>query len=142
MDDPEIRLSFDGGTVVVSGPDAAPLARLPGCRHDPRSGVIRAEARCYRAIVETLREHHLRYRDEARSWQPTPWPLRTSRDPFPHQTEALETWWRQGGRGVVVLPTGTGKTYLAILAINRAARPALVITPTIDLLNQWYSELM
>ena len=48
----------------------------------------------------------------------------------------------QGGRGVVVLPTGTGKTYLAILAIHRAARPALVITPTIDLLNQWYGELV
>src|SRR5262249_39509424 len=33
------------------------------------------------------------------------------------------------------------KTFLAVLAIYRAARPALVITPTIDLLNQWYGEL-
>jgi superfamily II DNA or RNA helicase len=43
---------------------------------------------------------------------------------------------------VVVLPTGTGKTFLAVLAIYRAARPALVVTPTIDLLNQWYDELL
>jgi superfamily II DNA or RNA helicase len=28
-----------------------------------------------------------------------------------------------------------------VLAIQRTARPALVITPTIDLLNQWYGEL-
>jgi superfamily II DNA or RNA helicase len=67
--------------------------------------------------------------------------LHDLRRPFPHQSEALETWWRAGGRGVVVLPTGTGKTFVAILAIHRAARPALVITPTIDLLNQWYDEL-
>src|SRR5437868_6912670 len=44
--------------------------------------------------------------------------------------------------GGIVLPTGTGKTYLALLAIQRAARPALVVTPTIDLLNQWYDELV
>ena len=42
---------------------------------------------------------------------------------------------------MVVLPTGTGKTHLANLAIERAKRPTLVITPTIDLLNQWYDEL-
>src|SRR5207302_2773066 len=51
-------------------------------------------------------------------------------------------WWQRGGRGVVVLPTGTGKTFVAILAIQRAARPTLVVTPTIDLLNQWYGELL
>src|SRR5262249_44371215 len=45
-------------------------------------------------------------------------------------------------RGIVVLPTGTGKTHLAVLAIHRAGRPTLVITPTIDLLNQWYDELL
>src|SRR5205814_3379919 len=33
-------------------------------------------------------------------------------------------------------------TYMAILAIERAGRPALVVTPTIDLLNQWYGELV
>ena len=40
-----------------------------------------------------------------------------------------------------MLPTGTGKTFLAILAIHHVGRPALVVTPTIDLLNQWYGEL-
>ena len=39
------------------------------------------------------------------------------------------------------MPTGTGKTYLAVLAIERAARPAWIVTPTIDLLHQWYDEL-
>ena len=47
-----------------------------------------------------------------------------------------------GGRGTVVLPTGTGKTHLANLCIERAGRPTLVITPTIDLMNQWYDELV
>src|SRR5205085_692295 len=81
--------------------------------------------------------------DEARAWdrEKINWTLKRERAPFPHQTEALDTWWRAGGQGVVVLPTGTGKTFLAILAIQRAGRPALVVTPTIDLLNQWHDLL-
>jgi superfamily II DNA or RNA helicase len=141
MEPDPLHLAFDGGTLVVSGADPELLAALPGCRLDPRCGGYRAEACHYRAIVEFLRARKLPYKDEARSYQPTSWRLRSERKPFPHQAEALEAWWQNGGRGVVVLPTGTGKTFLALLAITRTARPAMVITPTIDLLNQWYGEL-
>lgn len=141
MSNANLVLTFDGGTLLLTGGVPEQVARLPGCRPDPRSGQFRAEARHYRAMVEHLRRHGIPYRDEARSYQPVTWPVRVGRDPFPHQMEALQTWWSQGGRGVVVLPTGTGKTFLAILAIERAGRPTLVVTPTIDLLNQWYAEL-
>jgi superfamily II DNA or RNA helicase len=143
MDADPIHLKFDGGTLVVTGANGELLSSLPGCRFDPRSGTHRAEARCYRDIVEHLVRLRLPYKDEVRTWQQkTPWPLRSTREPFPHQKEALEAWWQNGGRGVVVLPTGTGKTHVALMAIERAARPTLVITPTIDLLNQWYGELL
>src|SRR4051812_7771526 len=142
MDGAPIHLTFDGGTLVVSGAEPEILATLPNCRLDPRSGGYRAEARHYRSLVEYLRRHQFPYQDAARSYQPTTWNLQAGRDPFPHQTEGLDAWWKAGGRGVVVLPTGTGKTFLAVLAIQRAARPALVVTPTIDLLNQWYDELL
>jgi superfamily II DNA or RNA helicase len=142
METTSLHLAFDGGTLVISGAATEDLIRLPGCRLDPRSGTVRAEARYYRALVEQLRAQGIAYQDTARAYQPTPWPLHTDRQPFPHQQEALETWWQKGGRGVVVLPTGTGKTHLAILAIHQVGRPTLVITPTIDLLNQWYNELV
>jgi superfamily II DNA or RNA helicase len=139
---PVVSLAFEGGTLVVTGTDAGQLASLPHCRLDPRSGVHRAEAIHYRALVEHLRQQNIPYADKARQYQLTPRSLRTSRDPFPHQLEGLSAWWNAGGRGVVVLPTGTGKTFLAVLAIQKAGRPALVVTPTIDLLNQWYAELL
>jgi superfamily II DNA or RNA helicase len=141
MEPEPIRLAFEGGTIVVTGGSAERLAALPACRIDPRTQQFRAEARYYRDLVEHLRRYKIAYEDDARAYQATSWPLRAARDAFPHQTEALETWWTRGARGVVVLPTGTGKTYLAVLAINKAERPTLVITPTIDLLNQWYGEL-
>jgi superfamily II DNA or RNA helicase len=137
-----LRLTFEGGTIVVTGEDPEVLGGLPHCRFDARTDTYRAPGYHYRPLVEYLRSHGIPYRDEARTYGKTDWPLRSSKDPFPHQAEALETWWRAGARGVVVLPTGTGKTHVAVLAIQRAARPALVVTPTIDLLNQWYGELL
>ena len=43
--------------------------------------------------------------------------------------------------GLVVLPTGSGKTFVAVMAIDRRPRSTLVVVPTIDLLNQWYDQL-
>jgi superfamily II DNA or RNA helicase len=137
------RLSFEGGTLLLEGVAEGNPLGIPGLKLDPRTGLHRAEAIWYRTIVEYLRQHKIEYVDAARGYgrSATPWPIRVDKTAFPHQSEALDAWWKAGGRGVVVLPTGTGKTHLANLAIERAQRPALIITPTIDLLNQWFDEL-
>jgi superfamily II DNA or RNA helicase len=136
-----LRLSFDEGTLIVEGLAADGETTLPGVKFDARTRQYRAPALMYRPIVEQVRNLKQEYTDAARAYQPASWRLQVTKEPFPHQTEALKAWWEAGGRGVVVLPTGTGKTHLANLAIERAARPTLVITPTIDLMNQWYDEL-
>ncbi|MFO0929597.1 MAG: DEAD/DEAH box helicase family protein [Gemmataceae bacterium] len=140
MSDTPIEITFEDGTLALRGGTAELLAALPGSRFDPRTNVYRAEARMYRAIVEGLIAQKVPYHDAARAYEKTPWPLRTSRDPFPHQRESVQTWWQTGGRGVVVLPTGTGKTFVAILAIHPRPAGMRVVTPTIDLMSQWYSE--
>ncbi len=137
-----LRLSFEQGTLLVEGLPEGDTLGLPGLKFDVRrGGAYRAEAIWYRTLVEQLRARKIPYADAARAYERTPWTLKTDRPAFPHQTEGLEAWWKAGGRGVVVLPTGTGKTHLASMAIERTGRPTLVVTPTIDLLNQWYDEL-
>jgi superfamily II DNA or RNA helicase len=136
-----IRLTFDRGTVVAADAPAELLAALPGVQHDPRTGGYRARAICYRAIVEHILRHKLPYKDDARAYQQTPFRIKEPREPFQHQSEAVSTWWQSRGRGLVVLPTGTGKTYVALMAVEKASRPTMVIVPTIDLMNQWYDNL-
>lgn len=136
-----LRLAFDGGTVVVTGGRDEDRANLPGVAFDPRTRTERAEGRKYRAIVEYLIARKISYEDTARNYKAASWTLNSARTPFPHQVEAVSAWWKANARGVVVLPTGTGKTFTAMLAIQKAARPTLVVTPTIDLLNQWHWEL-
>lgn len=57
--------------------------------------------------------------------------------PRPYQEEALAAWTDSAGRGVVVLPTGAGKTVLAMMAIERVKLRTLIVVPTIELLYQW-----
>jgi superfamily II DNA or RNA helicase len=136
-----LRLLFDGGTLIAEGNFANAEPDLPGMKYDNRTRQFRAEAIWYRTIVEHIRKNKRPYTDGARAYELAAWRLLVAKDPFPHQVEGLEAWWSAGGRGVVVLPTGTGKTHLANMAIERAGRPTLIVTPTIDLMNQWYDEL-
>ncbi|NTU84221.1 MAG: DEAD/DEAH box helicase, partial [Chloroflexales bacterium] len=57
--------------------------------------------------------------------------------PRVYQVEALEAWLAAAGRGTVILPTGAGKTMLALMAIERLRLRTLVVVPTIELLHQW-----
>src|SRR6186997_1038803 len=55
--------------------------------------------------------------------------------PRPYQSDALAAWLAADSRGVVVLPTGAGKTILALMAIERMGLRTLVVVPTIERLG-------
>jgi superfamily II DNA or RNA helicase len=61
-----------------------------------------------------------------------------------YQREAIEKWKQRGQKGIIVLPTGTGKTYIALAVINEEIRQngkVAVIVPTIVLANQWQQKI-
>lgn len=124
------------------GPEGIPAGlELPGFAADRRVKLRRAPAWRYREAVTALHRARLEYEDAARGYEELELTSRLVREPFPYQSEAVEAWWRAGRRGVVVLPTGAGKTFVAQLVMERVGRSALVVTPTIDLLQQWYGVL-
>src|SRR3954467_15536711 len=55
----------------------------------------------------------------------------------PYQRDAIRNWLSNDARGVVVLPTGAGKTVVAFQALAEVPVRTLVIVPTIELLRQW-----
>ena len=134
------RLRFERGTLLW---DAGPeWPEPPGFTADGRVGRPRAQALEYRAAVEWLVAKRVPFADEARAWQPlTDLRHLAPRDARPYQTEACDAWVAAGKRGLVVLPTGTGKSYLAEMCIVATKRPTLIVVPTIDLLAQWHRRL-
>jgi len=137
----ELELVFDRGTVVVKG--AGPgdeVLQLPGMLWDPRVGAPRAPALCYPGIAARLGEASRRIADRvaisrAESLELPPLPLRD------YQADAVAAWEIAGRRGVVVLPTGSGKTRVALAAITAVGQAALVLVPTRALLAQWRTVL-
>lgn len=63
---------------------------------------------------------------------------------FPHQEETVENWYKNSQRGIIKHATGVGKTITAIKIIDdhvKQGKPALVIVPSVLLLDQWYEEM-
>jgi len=62
--------------------------------------------------------------------------------PRVYQREAVQRWLDNNGRGVVVLPTGAGKTIVAFMALEQVPVQTLIVVPTIELLHQWRTGLI
>ncbi len=135
-----VEITWESGTIVVRGLDDPSI--LPdACRWDERSAGWRAPAVAYDRVVLALHRRKIPYDDQARAYPTLEHGLRVHREPRPYQTEALTAWTRARGRGVVVLPTGSGKSWLAMMAIDSKRRGTLVVAPTLDLVRQWYDQL-
>jgi superfamily II DNA or RNA helicase len=144
-----MRLAFDDGTLLLEdAPDTVPFAEW-----DDRVDEYRARAHHYKALCEwatnadgqaTLAEvaHTIESVDDtARAYRDLDLTPSVAIEPRDYQQTALAAWIDHDRRGSVVLPTGSGKTFLAVQAIADVDVSTLVVVPTIDLLNQWHATL-
>ena len=133
-------LRYEAGTLLLEG--AAREETVPPVfQWDARVARWRAPAWAYRDAVRHLHRSHIAYEDQAKNYDSFDFRVKQRHAPRPYQTAAIEAWQKSGRRGVVILPTGAGKSLVAQLAIEITGRAALVIVPTIDLMNQWYDIL-
>lgn len=140
-DDSAILLRFSAGTLEVRGIREELVERVPRVQWDPRTQCHRAEACAYADIVRALVKGSIPYVDEARRYVELSAGAIVVREPRPFQREALAAWERSRSCGVVVLPTGAGKSQLGLMAIDKKRRSTLVVAPTLDLVRQWYDQL-
>jgi len=126
-----IFLRYDKGSLLIHGDVGTPYGQW-----DHRVGAFRAMAIYYREVLAYLDRSRIVYRDEAANPPPVP-SLSCRVELRSYQKAALDAWFDAGGRGVVVLPTAAGKTFVALKAIERLNVATLVVVPTLDLLDQW-----
>jgi len=138
---PAVRLTFDRGTIVASDPDPGlDLADTAGFHWDARVQAYRARASSYASIKTRLIRHAVSFSDTVRppGAQPNVW---SSIELRPYQDAALHAWELSGRRGIVALPTGSGKTRIAVAAMARTRLSTLCLVPTRVLLHQWLQAI-
>lgn len=139
-----IKISFKQGTILIKG-----NVRVPNSVWDERSESFRAPAMYYKDIINYLKDSGIDFEDSVLDLIPCP-DLAAAYEASgkklklrDYQAEALISWGGENEKrgGVLVLPTGSGKTLTGIRAIAGCNTPALVVVPTLDLLEQWKKEL-
>jgi superfamily II DNA or RNA helicase len=144
--DEAVRLSFDGGTlrlVGAGGEDARWLRAVGVWTWDARVAAFRCDAIHYADARGALAARFgSRFVDEVPPPERVKWgavslpPLRRE------QQEALDAWQAAGGRGQVIMPTGTGKTEVALAAMRATSVATLVVAPVRDLMYQWHRRIL
>ncbi len=133
-------LTYDRGTLILHPPPRG-KSWVDFAHWDDRIEKFRIPAQHYRTLVETLRAEAVAFADQAHTFQALNLDPQTVMPPYLHQQEALHAWVSHRWQGVVVLPTASGKTYLAQLAMQATPRSTLITVPTLDLMHQWYAHL-
>ncbi len=113
-------------------------SQIPGAAWDAESRAWRVPAERYRDLRVQLADEPIRIPDMPPDKLDGAWKLPAPRW---YQTTALARWKAAGRRGVIALPTGSGKTLVALEAIAQLGVPALIIVPTRVLLDQWSAAL-
>jgi len=135
-----IRIWFDKGTLGLEG-SREQMSRLAFVVLDAQAQGWRAQAHRYGDILASAAEQGASVNDEVAPRLrecPGDWVRPTLR---PYQEQAVEAWFAFGKRGIVCLPTGSGKTRVALAALASLRLSALVLCPTRALLAEWARTL-
>jgi superfamily II DNA or RNA helicase len=136
-----VHLVFDRGTILLREPPAGlDVADLPGVLWDARVGGHRAPARLAYPLAAELRRRGVRVAGLPGPSLGPPSGIRPV-ELRPYQEAALAAWRLGGRRGLVVLPTGSGKTRIALAAMAATRTACLCLVPTRALLAQWVAAL-
>ena len=135
-----LNLYFDKGTIQLEGMEGKYLSYLDGITWDERTNNYRTAAVNYRKLVTALQDKKILFKDHARKFSVETFDLKKNIKPRSFQSVAAKKWMSEQ-RGVVTLPTGAGKTILAVMLIAKTRRPTLIQVPTIDLMLQWKEVL-
>jgi superfamily II DNA or RNA helicase len=141
--DPPAQLTFAGGTLVWTGelaPATAVFRDTPSAAWDDRVSGWRCDALEYHTLLPRLQQCGLPFKDLVRQWSAVIWPQVKLPPLRREQIEAVSAWQHKQ-RGVIVMPTGTGKTEVALAIMGQTALATLVVAPVRDLMYQWHRRI-
>ncbi|MCE4625083.1 MAG: DEAD/DEAH box helicase [Desulfurococcales archaeon] len=136
-----IRLGEDGWLRIGGRIRLKPLIAELGLYlpYDRETREYKAPAHLYRKLVEHFRSKGLVVEDKVGLLEGRNLPRKVEfkGELRPYQEEALKAWRESGYRGIIALPTGAGKTVIAIAGIAELSKYTLVVVYTVEHIRQW-----
>lgn len=108
---------------------------------DARAEAWRVDALHYRAAADCIRRRRLACHDRVPRWTSIRWPASDLPPLRPYQHQAIAAW-QAARRGSIVMPTGTGKTEVALAIMAASSVSTLVVAPVRDLMYQWHRRIL
>ncbi|MBN2475446.1 MAG: DEAD/DEAH box helicase family protein [Pirellulales bacterium] len=140
----QTSLVFSEGTLLLRGMSRDEVSGVFGPAPwvwDQRVEAWRCDAKEYTAVRQRLVQAGRALDDEVAQWTPVRWP-RVDIHRLREEQDAAVAAWDRMRRGCVVMPTGTGKTEVALAIMARTAVATLVVAPVRDLMYQWHRRIL
>jgi superfamily II DNA or RNA helicase len=138
-----LSLTFDHGTLVLAGVSVKDCPGTGMWRWDDRVAAWRTEAIHYPVVRQEFPGRRAAtFVDRVRQPAGVHWPSVHLPKLRPEQVGAVTAWTQRGARGQVIMPTGTGKTEVALAIMARAEVATLVVAPVRDLMYQWHRRIL
>jgi len=117
--------------------------RLRVIRYDRRRGTFRIPYFAVPHLFKVAKRLGFRRVIDNVSWvrREIPPPPKVDIRLYKFQAQALNAWLDANCRGVVVVPTGGGKTYIGMTALGYLSVPTLICVTTIELARQWIQKI-
>ena len=142
--DAKTHLEFDQGTLVLREWNIASLDKCLDTnpfQWDSRIGAMRCDAMHYRIVSKQLQLKAWQFEDSANLAKELHFKKSEIHSPRSEQQAAIDAWL-QTQTGVIVMPTGTGKTEVALHLIQQVACSTLIVAPVRDLMYQWHRRIL
>ena len=138
-------LQFHEGTLILAGADGADVERNFGRSHpwvhDYRANLYRCDAIHYSRLRQSIDRLGGDCVDSVPNWRSLSWPHVKMPELRTEQSLAIEKW-SVSQNGVVVMPTGTGKTEVALRIMLNTSISTLIVAPVRDLMYQWHRRIL
>ena len=140
-----VRLTFDRGTLILTNATREELVSsgcAPVWQWDHRVDAWRCDALHYAEVRKRLGDQFTsRMLNEVPAPASISWPKVELPAPRDEQSQALDAWMQANCRGQIIMPTGVGKTEVALAAMAQIKTPTLVVAPIRDLMYQWHRRI-
>lgn len=141
-----IQLDFHEGTLRLRGVPASFVGADGGSLpmvFDSRDPCFRCEGMHYRSLRALLDARFASgWDDKVLQTHPLALTRKQVIDLRDDQTAAVQAFVDGSQSGLIVMPTGTGKTEVAIEIILRCQTSTLIVVPVRDLMYQWHTRLL